>query len=92
MVSSGMLQSASAYAELARELAKRRSGMHDKIADILTRWLDHEYTISLTRCLLAVLQGLSVEARDGATREELEKIVFQAVAGIRAIEPHLCSR
>ncbi|MCE6074711.1 TetR family transcriptional regulator [Agrobacterium vitis] len=87
MVSSGMLQSASAHAELALELAKRRSGMHDHIAEILARWLDHDRAVSLARYLLAVLQGLSVQARDGATKEELGQVVDQAVAGIRAIEP-----
>jgi hypothetical protein len=31
-----------------------------------------------------VLQGLSVQARDGATRDELDQIVDQVIAGIRA--------
>ena len=87
MVSSGMLQSASAHAELAQELVKRRSGMHDRIAGILTRWLDHDRAVSLARYLLVILQGLSVHARDGATREDLEQVMYQVVAGIRETEP-----
>jgi AcrR family transcriptional regulator len=86
MVSSGMLQSASAHAELALELAKRRSGMHDMIAEILARWLDQDRAVSLARYLLAVLQGLSVQARDGAGRPELEQVVDQVVGGVRATE------
>lgn len=86
MVSSGMLQSASAHVELARDLAKRRSGMHDHIAEIMTRWMDHDRAVSLARYLLAVLQGLSVQARDGATKEDLEQVVYQVVAGVRATE------
>lgn len=87
MVSSGMLQCASAHAELAQDLAKRRSEMHHKIAEILTHWLDHHHAVPLARYLLAVLQGLSVQARDGATKEELEQVVYQVVAGVCTIEP-----
>ncbi len=84
MVSSGMLQSASEHAGLALELARRRSEMRDTIATTLLRWLGNDRAVSLARYLVTVLQGLSVQAQDGATREELEQVVNQVVAGIRA--------
>jgi AcrR family transcriptional regulator len=84
MISSGMLQSAADHAELAEELVIRRGRMRDVIADALGRWVDRERAISLARYLVVVLQGLSVQARDGATRSELEEVVRQAVEGVRA--------
>lgn len=84
MISSGMLQSAADHAELAEELARRRGRMRDVIADALERWLDHKRAISLARYLVVVLQGLSVQARDGATRSELEGVVRLALEGVRA--------
>lgn len=84
MVSSGMLQSASENSGLALELAERRNSMREMIAETLTRWLDQERATSLARYLVAVLQGLSIQARDGASREELEQVTSEVVAGVRA--------
>ena len=84
MVSSGMLQCASENSGLALELVERRNGMREMIAETLTRWLDQERATSLARYLVAVLQGLSVQARDGASREELAQVTSEVVAGIRA--------
>ena len=41
---------------------------------------DHVDTEGLTRVLIAILQGLSVQANQGASREELDKLVDSALA------------
>jgi AcrR family transcriptional regulator len=84
MVSSGMLQSAPEHKDLAQELAKRRDSMRGTILYALLRWLDEDQANSLARYLVTVLQGLSVQARDGATREELQLVVTHVVEGLRA--------
>ena len=84
MISSGMIQCAPDHAELARELAERRNQMRDMIAETLGRWLDPERALSLARYLVAVLQGLSIQARDGASRQELRQVSDEVIAGIKA--------
>ncbi|OEC95104.1 MULTISPECIES: TetR/AcrR family transcriptional regulator [unclassified Rhizobium] len=79
MVSSGMLQCAEEHASLARVLSDRRDAMREAIADALGRWLDPARSRSLARFLVAVLQGMSVQARDGATRAELEEVIKEAL-------------
>lgn len=79
MISSGMLQCAEEHASLARVLSDRRDAMREAIADALTRWLDPARSRSLARFLVVVLQGMSVQARDGATRAELEEVVEEAL-------------
>ncbi len=79
MVSSGMLQCAEEHASLARVLSDRRDAMREAIADALGRWLDPARSRSFARFLVAVLQGMSVQARDGATRAELEEVIKEAL-------------
>lgn len=79
MVSSGMLQCAEEHASLALVLSDRRDAMREAIADALSPWLDPARSRSLARFLVVVLQGMSVQARDGATREELEEVVKEAL-------------
>ena len=84
MISSGMTECASEHAGLALELAERRNGMRAMIEEALTRWLEAERSVSLARYLVAVLQGLSIQARDGASRRELEQVSAEAIAGLQA--------
>ncbi len=87
MVSSGMLQSAPEHSELARELTSRRDDMRHAISQALLPYMDAARAETLARYLVTLLQGLSVQARDGATRDELEQVVDQVIAGIRATLP-----
>ncbi len=84
MISSGMIQCGPDHAELARELAERRDAMRDMIAATLGHWLDRNHALSLARYLVAVLQGLSVQAYDGASREELRQVSDEVIAGLKA--------
>jgi len=87
MISTGMIECASELAGLASELAARRRRMRDHIADALTRWLDEAAAGALARYVIVVVQGLAVQVRDGATRDELHQVVDQAVAGLRTTTP-----
>ena len=84
MISSGMIQCSEDHGDLARELAERRGIMRDTITLKLESWLDRNHAAPLSRYLVAVLQGLSVQARDGASREDLKQIASEVLAGIKA--------
>ena len=84
MISSGMIEYAQEHASIALELADRRNAMRDIITETLARWLDPARAISLARYLMALLEGLSVQARDGASRRELELVSAEVIAGIQA--------
>jgi AcrR family transcriptional regulator len=90
MISSGLLQCAAEHAELARELAVRRRSIQNAIAIAFCRWMDRAQADRLASFLAIVLQGLSVQARDGVSRDELEDVAEEVIAGIRArhLGPH----
>ncbi|PRD52215.1 TetR/AcrR family transcriptional regulator [Phyllobacterium myrsinacearum] len=83
MISSGMIQCGEDHADLARELAERRGLMRDSIMLKLQPWVDRDRAVSLSRYLVTILQGLSVQARDGASREELKQVAGEVAAGIK---------
>jgi AcrR family transcriptional regulator len=84
MVSSGMIECASEHEDLAQDLVGRRDAIRDAIALALSRWLDGPTADALARYFAAVLQGISVQARDGASRAQLEGIAEEVIAGFRA--------
>ncbi|MGC4746715.1 TetR/AcrR family transcriptional regulator [Micromonospora sp. DT201] len=68
-------------------LADRRRGQYTTIRDRLERGvIDGEFTASpidldaIARYYTTVVQGLSIQARDGATRAELEAVITCAMA------------
>jgi len=84
MISTGLVEGATEQQELARELGDRRRALRDRIADALSRWLERSEAERLAAYLSAVQQGMAVQARDGATAEELSNIADETVAGILA--------
>lgn len=82
MISSGMVACGADHAELASELATRRDAMREKLALKLRRWLDEPEATSMARYLAAVMQGLSIQARDGATEAELATVVKEVTAAL----------
>jgi AcrR family transcriptional regulator len=84
MISTGLVEGAAAHQELARELTERRSGLRSRIADGLKHWLDDKEAGRVAAYLLAVQQGIAVQARDGATRDELLGIRDEVMVGISA--------
>ena len=84
MVSSGMITCHPEHAALARDLAARRDAMRERIAQALRPFADADELRRLARHLAAVMQGISIQARDGATPAELQEIVEDVVAGVAA--------
>ncbi|MET0386141.1 MAG: helix-turn-helix domain-containing protein [Polyangiales bacterium] len=79
MVSSGMIACHPDHAQLADELGTRRRALAARLAECLSRWLDARQAANVARYLCAVMQGISVQARDGASLEELYAIAELAV-------------
>ena len=84
MVSTGMVQSGAEHADIARDLAVRRRAIRDAMAREFGRWLEPAAAGAMAAHVLAIMQGLAVQARDGASRAELERVVEDVVAGIEA--------
>ena len=79
MVFTGMLACRPEHDALAADLSRRRRGFEMALRDGLTRWLAPDVAAASARYFVAVTQGISVHARDGATAAELEGIVELAL-------------
>lgn len=86
MISSGMLACHRDHDALARDLADRRRAIETALGDALARWIAPAEAASLARYLLAVMQGISAHAADGATRAELESIAGHAKAALAHVQ------
>ncbi|WP_299711390.1 TetR/AcrR family transcriptional regulator [Tardiphaga sp.] len=84
MISSGMIACHPDHAALARDAAARRDAMRERIAMALAPFATKGEARRLGRYLSAVLQGISIQARDGAAPIELQEIVEDVVSGIEA--------
>lgn len=84
MISSGMTACHPDHAGLARDAAARRDAMRGRIAKALAPFVLDGDASHLARYLSAVLQGISIQARDGATEIELQEIVEDVAAGVEA--------
>ena len=84
MISTGLIECAGEHAALHHDLAERRRGLRDDIAKALGRWLAPKEAAQLASLLFAIQQGMSIQARDGATLEDLRIIAQEASAGISA--------
>ncbi|CAM3674869.1 TetR/AcrR family transcriptional regulator [Paracoccus yeei] len=82
LISSGMIVSHPDNREVAQTLADRRVAFRQAIEKNLRRWLPAADTQELARYLATVLQGLSIQARDGATMEELRPTVELALSTV----------
>lgn len=82
MISSGMIACHPEQASLVRDAAARRDAMRERIAEALRPFADAQEVRRLARHLAAVMQGISIQARDGSTPTELQEIVEDVVAGI----------
>lgn len=87
MISSGMIACHPNHAALARDAAARRDAMRECIAEALAPFIVKSNARNVARYLSAVLQGISIQARDGATPMELQEIVEDVVSGIEAGPP-----
>ncbi|KND16170.1 transcriptional regulator [Pannonibacter phragmitetus] len=84
MISTGLVECAEEHKALHHNLAERRRGLRDNMAEALGRWLAPKEAAQLASLLFAIQQGMSIQARDGATLEDLRIIAKEATAGISA--------
>lgn len=87
MISSGMIACHPEHIPLAREAAARRDAMRERIAEALQHFASADEVRNLSRHLAAVMQGISIQARDGSEPIELQEIVEDVVAGVAARLP-----
>lgn len=84
LISSGMTSCHPDHADLADDAAARRAAMRERIAQALQPFADAGDRDRLSRHLAAVMQGISIQARDGVAAVELREIVEEVVSGIAA--------
>jgi AcrR family transcriptional regulator len=84
MISSGMIACHPDHADLAKHAANRREALRKQIAKALAPYGKLSDMARLSRYLSAVMQGISIQARDGVPASELQKIVEDVVAGVAA--------
>ncbi|MGV6871976.1 TetR/AcrR family transcriptional regulator [Pseudochelatococcus sp. B33] len=84
LISSDMITCHPEHAALARDAASRREAMRERITQALRPFAGVCDLNHLGRHLAAVMLGISVQARDGATPAQLLEIVEDVVWGIEA--------
>ncbi|MBS0518010.1 MAG: helix-turn-helix transcriptional regulator [Proteobacteria bacterium] len=84
MISSGLIACHPEHQALARDLGKRRDGMREALGRALRPWAGEKEARRMARHLAAVMLGISIQARDGATPAELKEIVEEVVSGLAA--------
>ena len=85
MISSGLLAAHPDNEELRDELAKLRREMAADLEDQLREWLSPDRAGIAASFVCMTLQGLSVQARDGASAEALRAMADLARAGVHAL-------
>jgi len=78
MISTGLLGCHPDHEDLAEELRTRRAALARRLADELGRWLPRDRCAAMAAFLCAVLQGLAVQANDGAPLAKLQMIAATA--------------
>jgi AcrR family transcriptional regulator len=87
LISSDMITCPPDHAALARGAASRRDAMRKRITEALQPFANRCELTRLGRYLAAVMQGISVQARDGVEPAALLEIVDEVVLGIEARSP-----
>ncbi len=84
MISSGLVACHPDHAAIARDAAVRREALRLEIVQALSSFAADDQLQRLARHLAAVMQGISIQARDGVAPQELQDIVEDVVAGVAA--------
>lgn len=82
MLNTGMIASHPDHADLAHELAQRRAAFRTLLTDKLLRWLEPGQADDRARFVVAVMQGLAIQARDGYSLAQLSRVAVQASEAI----------
>ena len=89
MLNTGMIASHPDHAELARELADRRASFRALLADKLMAWVHQPQADRLSRFLVAVMQGMAIQARDGYSVVDLQDVGTEALRAVPDTLPRL---
>jgi AcrR family transcriptional regulator len=84
MISSGLVTCHPDHVAIARDAGARREALRGKIVQALSSFAEDDQVQRLARHLVAVMQGISIQARDGIAPQELREIVEDVVAGVAA--------
>lgn len=84
MLNTGMIANHPDHGELARELAERRAAFRRLLAEKLRRWVAGGRAETLARYLTSVMQGMAIQARDGASVAELQAVSDEVCSGLEA--------
>ena len=84
MISSGLVACHPDHAAIARDAASQREALRMEIVQALSSFAGDDQVQRLARHLAAVMQGISIQARDGIAPQELREIVEDVVAGVAA--------
>jgi AcrR family transcriptional regulator len=84
MISSGLVDVGIKHRAIGLLVAQRRRVLREKLSSNLQRWFTKADAAPIARYLSAILQGMSVQARDGATVAELRMIIRFASDSIPA--------
>ncbi|UIJ71100.1 TetR/AcrR family transcriptional regulator [Aurantimonas sp. HBX-1] len=84
MISVGSIACGPDHEVIRQDLARRRERLRLHLASLLVRFAGERRAHRLARSLVAVMQGLSVQARDGATSDQLAEIIDDVVEGLAA--------
>lgn len=82
MITTGMVSGLAEHASVARDLKTRRENFRAELMERFSSFLPSRQAAAHAAYLMAILQGLSTQARDGATAEQLRDIVGMAVQQI----------
>ena len=87
MISSGLVACHPDHLSLARDAAAQREALRMDIVAALSPFADGDQVQRMARHLAAVMQGISIQARDGVAPPDLLEIVEEVVAGVAARFP-----
>lgn len=84
MILTGMTAGSRESEHLARELSHRRRDHVLRLSAKLRHWLSAEDADLLSRCLSAAMQGVALQAHDGASPEEMNRLAGTMSEMLRA--------
>ena len=87
MLNTGMIASHPDHADLARELTQRRAEFRRLLATKLLSWVPRPSADRLSHYLVAVMQGLAIQARDGYGLDDLLAVAADALGAVSAHAP-----
>lgn len=87
MLNTGMIVSHPDHADLAQELTQRRAAFRILLATKLLVWVPQPRADRLSHYLVAVMQGMAIEARDGCGLDDLLAVAAEALGAVSAHSP-----